>query len=213
MRQPRSERYDSSTALARKTDKTSRKDALQIATVTGKAKAKQKAVQKAIDRYAGRKQVATDRKSKVQDAKANFTPRRLQDRPDRKFGQRPKNSDSLGAPDLNVKPEAPEPTPADIDEDGVELTGVVTADDRDQAARAAAETLDDDEDDQEDPGGIIASAMGGDDQKPVVNEPMLIPAGGDDQPKDRSIDQPLRIASEITSRQFEPLAPRNAPPQ
>jgi hypothetical protein len=202
---------------ARKTDKTSRKDALLIATAAGQAKAKEKANQKAIDQYARRKRVATDRKSKVQDAKAKFTPRRLQDRPDRKFGQRPKKSDSLGAPDLNVKPEAPEPTPADIDEDGVELTGVVTADDRDQAARAAAETLDDDVPgvvespqelvidltQEEDPGGIIASAVGGDDQKPVVNEPMLIPAGGDDQPM--QADEPVNDLKSFLYHVPEPV--------
>eukprot|EP01047_Picozoa_sp_COSAG01_P101565 COSAG01_NODE_31280_length_600_cov_1.688623_2_plen_85_part_01 len=44
-----------------------------------------------------------------------------------------------------MKPDAPEPTPADMEQDDdVEVTGVVTAADRDAAARAAAVTLDDD---------------------------------------------------------------------
>jgi hypothetical protein len=80
---------------------------------------------------------------------------------------------------------------------------LVTAADRDAAARAAAVTLDDDVPgvvespeepvidltQEEDPGGIIASALGGDDQEPVVNEPMLIPAGGEDQPM--QADEPV----------------------
>jgi hypothetical protein len=93
-----------------------------------------------------------------------------------------------------------------------------------QAARAAAVTLDDDEDDQEpvfdlteeeDPGGIIASAMGSDDQRPVVvNEPMLKPAGGDDQPM--QVDKPVKSeVVDLTQTQaddpggvmLEPLAP------
>jgi hypothetical protein len=49
---------------------------------------------------------------------------------------------------LDVQPEAPELTPADMDDD-VQITDVVTAAHRDAAARAAAVTLDDDEDDQE----------------------------------------------------------------
>jgi hypothetical protein len=50
---PRSKRYDSGKALARKPDKSARKDALQVATATGKAKAKQKDVQKALVRFTG----------------------------------------------------------------------------------------------------------------------------------------------------------------
>eukprot|EP01047_Picozoa_sp_COSAG01_P013874 COSAG01_NODE_663_length_14420_cov_77.011382_4_plen_848_part_00 len=140
---PRSKRYDSGTALARKTDKTSRKDALLIATAAGQAKAKQKADQKAIDQYARKKRVATDRKAKSLTTRGKVRAKRLDNRADKKFARRPKTVDSLGAPDVDVKPDAPEPTPADMDDD-VQITDVVTAADRDAAARAAAVTLDDD---------------------------------------------------------------------
>jgi hypothetical protein len=251
-------------------DKTARKDLIDIASAKGKATAKQKANQKALQQYARRKRVTTDRKSKVQDAKAKFTPRRLQNRPDRKFAGRPtKKSDSFEPPDLDVKPDAPELTPADMDDD-VQITDVVTAADRDAAARAAAVTLDNEEDDQEpepvvpeptptdmdddvqitdvvtaahrdaaaraaavtldddaddqkpepvipkpvksevfdlteeeDPGGIIASAMGSDDQSPVVNEPMRIPAGGDDHPM--QADKPVNDLTSFLYHVPEPV--------
>jgi hypothetical protein len=179
-----------------------------VTTATGKAKAKQKDVQKALLRFTGtRAKMASEAraaKSKSARGQSQAKAKRIEHRPAKKFAGRPKKSDSLGAPDSDVQPEAPELTPADMDDD-VQITDVVTAADRDAAARAAAETLDDDDDDEddqepepvvpkpvksevfdlteeEDPGGIIASAMGSDDQNPVVNEPMLIPAGGDDQP-------------------------------
>ena len=66
LRQPRSERYDSATDRARKTEKSARKEALQVATVTGKAKAKQKADQKALQQFTGtrRKQASEARAAK-----------------------------------------------------------------------------------------------------------------------------------------------------
>ena len=51
---PRSKRYDSGTDRARKTDKTARKEALEVATAAGQAKAKEKANQKALQQYARR---------------------------------------------------------------------------------------------------------------------------------------------------------------